>query len=165
MPTFPISIHNKPSFESVWTWWCLWIFLWIFSSGCSWFSLSFSFNLSCLNYWDNYCLTSMTLFLLLFFFSQKVRGIQFWVKNQCNPFFQHWPAVCLSPGGKYLQWFGRYIESRLIESQSTCQILCYLLSWKASEHPFLFAFIFSLFSPFFLPFFSPFCLPCLQESQ
>lgn len=147
MPTSSISIHNKPSFESVWTRWSLRV---PSSSGYSWFSLSSSLNLSSLNYWDNYCVTSMTLPFFFFFFpSQKIRGIQFWVKNQYNPFFQHWPVVCLSPGGKYLQWFGQYIESRLIESLSTCQILCYLLSWKTSEHPFLFALIFSLFSPLF----------------
>lgn len=72
---------------------------------------------------------------------------------------QRWPAVCLSPGGKYLLWFGRYTERGLIESQSACQILCYLLSWKAGE-PALFIFVCFCCCCLFVPL----CLPCLQES-
>lgn len=97
-------------------------------------------NLSSLNYRDNYYLTSMNLISTFFFFHPENKRYSILSSKPTWSVSQRRPAVCLSPGGKYLQWFGRYIESRLIESQSACQILCYLLSWKAGK-PALFTFV------------------------
>lgn len=92
-----------------------------------------------------------------YFLQPENKGYSILSSKPTSSVFQHWPAVCWLPGGKYLQWFGRHIESRLIESQSERQVLCYLLLWKAGEPAFLFAFGFFFW-------FAPLCLPCPQES-
>lgn len=133
-------------------------------------------NLSSLNYRDNYYLTSMNLIsTFFFFFHPENKRYSILSSKPTWSVSQRRPAVCLSPGGKYLQWFGRYIESRLIESQSACQILCYLLSWKAGK-PALFTFVccffflllvlvFGLFVVFLLLLFIPLCLTCRRADQ